>query len=119
MTLFDNQQSGELPLGHVVDIDRISVKGSAHTFRQSGSVSITVDPRASYYLVAFLSAQVSIGGQGIADAGQTLTIAFTAGDTTQLVPLLSVSPVPEPATYAQLGVGLMLIGLMLRRRRRA
>lgn len=117
VSLFDDQQTGELPLGNVVDIDRISVNGSAHTFRQSGSVSITVDPGDAYYLVASLSAQVSIGGQGIADAGQTLTIAFTAGDTTQLVPLLS--PVPEPATYAQLGVGLTLICLMLRRRRRA
>jgi len=72
VTLFDGKVSGELPLGHVVDIDRISVNGSAHDFRQSDSVSITLDPGDSYYLNAALTAQVAIGGQGIADAGETL-----------------------------------------------
>lgn len=114
VTLFDDgdKLGGELPLGHVVDIDRISVNGSAHTFRESGSVSITLDPGDTYYLAASLSAQVSIGGQGIADAGQTLTIAFTEGDTSQLDVLLAV---PEPSTYALLSVGFAFICLMVRR----
>jgi hypothetical protein len=118
VTLFDDgdKLGGELPMGRVVDIDRISVNGSAHTFRQSGSVSITLDPGDSYYLAAFLSAQVSIGGQGIADAGHTLTIDFTAGNTAQLAPLLP--SVPEPATYVLMSLGLGLTCLVLRRRRR-
>ena len=117
VTLFDDgdKLGGELPMGHVVDIDRISVNGSAHDFRQSGSVSITLEPGDSYYLNAALTAQVAIGGQGIADAGQTLTIAFTEGDTSQLDVLLAV---PEPASYALMGVGLMVTCLMLRRNRR-
>jgi hypothetical protein len=81
VALFDDgdKLGGELPLGRVVDIDRISVNGSAHDFRESGSVSITLDPGDVYYLSASLTAQVAVGGQGIADAGQTLTIAFTEG----------------------------------------
>lgn len=116
ISLFDDgdKLGGELPLGRVVDIDRVNVNGSAGTFRQSGSVSITLDPGDAYYLVASLSAQVSIGGQGIADAGQTLTIAFTEGDTSQLGALLS--PVPEPTSPALLGLGLALTLLHVRRK---
>jgi hypothetical protein len=124
VSLFDDgpKLGGERPMGNVVEIDRIPpvtgppIDGSTHDFRFSGSVSITLDPGDSYYLVAALTAQVSFGGQGIADAGQTLTFAFTAGDTSQLVALL---PVPEPSTYALMGLGLMLTCLMLRRRRHA
>jgi len=119
VSLFDDgpKLGGERPMGNQVAIDRIPpVDGSTHDFRFSGSVSITLDPGDSYYLVAALTAQVSFGGQGIADAGQTLTFAFTAGDTSQLVALL---PVPEPSTYALMGLGLMLTCLMLRRRRHA
>jgi hypothetical protein len=116
ISLFDDgdKLGGELPLGRVVDIDRVNVNGSARTFRQSGSVSITLDPGDAYYLVASLSAQISIGGQGIADAGQTLTFAFTEGDTTQLGALLS--PVPAPASPALLGLGLALTLLRARRK---
>jgi len=116
VTLFDDgdKLGGELPLGRVVDIDRISVNGSAHTFRQTGSVSITLDPGDVYYLSASLSAQVSIGGQGIANAGQTLTMVFTEGDPSQLNVLL----VPEPSTYALMGLGLALTCLLASRRRR-
>ena len=111
LTLFDDgdKLGGELPMGRVVDIDRISVNGTAGEFRQSGSVSITLDPGDAYYLAAFLSAQVSIGGQGIADAGHTLTIDFTAGNTAELLPLLP--SIPEPATYALMALGLMCLAL--------
>ena len=119
ISLFDDgdKLDGELPLGRVVDIDRVNVNGSAGTFRQSGSVSITLEPGDSYYLVASLSAQVSIGGHGIADAGQTLSFAFTAGDTSELLPMLSA--VPEPASYALFSLGLMLICLKLRQSQKA
>jgi hypothetical protein len=116
LTLFDDKDKlgGELPMGRVVDIDRISVDGTAHDFRLSGSVSITLNPGDDYYLAAFLAAQVSPGGHGIADAGNTLEIAFSAGDTSQLTPLLPA--VPEPSTYALMGIGLIFVGLMARRR---
>jgi hypothetical protein len=116
VALFDDgdKLGGELPLGRVVDIDRISVNGSAHDFRESGSVSITLDPGDVYYLSASLTAQVAVGGQGIADAGQTLTIAFTEGDTSRLNVLLAV---PEPSTYVLVVLGLVLTGALLRRRR--
>lgn len=119
ISLFDDgdKLGGELPLGRVVDIDRVNVDGSAGSFRQSGSVSITLDPGEAYYLTASLSSQISIGGSGIADAGNTLSLAFTAGDTAQLTPLLAA--VPEPSSYALFGSGLMLAWLKLRRRRTA
>lgn len=116
VALFDDgdKLGGELPMGHVVDIDRINLNGSAHDFRESGSVSITLAPGDSYYLASSLGAQVTIGGQGIADAGHTLTMEFTQGDTSQLDVLLAV---PEPSTYAMLGAGLLVLGLASRRRR--
>lgn len=106
----------ELPLGGLVDISQRSVNGSAHSFNENGAVAITLNPGESFYLSSFLSANVSQGGWGMADASHTLDVAFTAGDTSQLVPLLT--PVPEPTTWALWLLGLAGAGMRRRLRGR-
>ena len=96
LSLFDDvdKLGGELPMGQLVDIDQRNFNGAANTFRDSGSVSIMLNPGQSYYLAAFLAANVGLFGHGMADALHSLTIDFLAGDTGQLVAALPA--VPEP-----------------------
>ena len=95
LSLFDDvdKLGGELPMGQLVDIDQRNFNGAVNTFRDSGSVSIMLNPGQSY-LAAFLAANVGLFGHGMADASHSLTIDFLAGDTGQLVAALPA--VPEP-----------------------
>lgn len=116
LSIFDGKDPNiELPLGGLVDISQRSVNGSAGTFRENGAVAIKVNPGDSFYLQAFLSANVSVGGWGQADASNSLDVEFTAGDTRLLVPFLT--PVPEPSAYALMGLGLAVMLLAARRHR--
>lgn len=114
LSLFDDQDNNiEQPFGHLVDISQVMRNGSAHDFTESGSVSITLDnPGDSFYLLAFVAANVGLLGYGVADLSNTLTVEFVAGDTAQLVAALV--PVPEPPAYALLLLG--LAALAARRR---
>ncbi|KQV85679.1 PEP-CTERM sorting domain-containing protein [Pelomonas sp. Root1237] len=80
------------------------------------SVSITVDPGASFVLISQLSASVQMTYDTtdvLADASHTLRLtAITGGD-----PGLLVTAVPEPSTALLLSLGLIAL-LRLRRERR-
>ena len=116
MSIFDGKNPDiELPLGGLVDISQRSVNGSAGTFRENGAVAIMVNPGDGFFLQAFLSANVSVGGWGQADASNSLGVEFTAGDTSLLVPFLT--PVPEPSSSALMGLGLGLALMLLAARR--
>ena len=116
LSLFDDgdKLGGELPFGGQVDISQLNFNGTAQNFRESASVSITLNPGDSYYMVGFLAANVGLFGDGTANASHTLEIEFTAGNTALLVPMLQA--VPEPSGYALMALGLLLTGLAARRR---
>lgn len=116
LTIWDGKNpSVESPLGGLVDTNQKGVNGSAGAFSETASVSISVNPGDSFFLQAFLSANVSVGGWGSGDASNSLSVAFTAGDTSLLTPLLAA--VPEPSTYALMLLGLGLTAAAARRRR--
>jgi hypothetical protein len=122
LAVFDDgdKLGGELPKGREVDSSQKSFNGASETFLDGGSVSITVNSGASFYLSSFLSATVTGQAEGVADARDTFTTSFTAGDTSLLTALLpaSVVPppgVPEPSTYVMCASGFALLAFIRRR----
>jgi hypothetical protein len=119
LTIFDDgdKLGGELPKGHEVDHSDKLFKGPPHDFHEGGSVSITLDPGRSFYLSSFLSATVTGEAQGIANAGDTLTATFTAGDTSLLMAELPLPApaVPELSTYVMCAAGFALLAFIRHR----
>lgn len=86
------------------------------TQQKSFSVSVNVNQGDSFYLLAQLSALASItyaSADVSADAYNTMRLTSISGGDTQL---LQAAPVPEPSAAALLGIGLLAMLALLRRR---
>lgn len=79
----------------------------------SDSLTFAIQPLDIFTVQAGLVAHASsigFGRPGYADAYNTMTLSFTAGDTSLLIPLFDPPPpVPEPSTLLTLGVGLLVL----------
>lgn len=111
---------GELPYGDNLAIDHITFGGNGF-WADSRTVSFTMNPGDNFYVLASLFAQVDPFGDGWADAMNTMTASFTAGDVNLLTPtiLTGVPPatvVPEPSTIALMATGLVAVAIVRRRR---
>jgi len=111
---------GELPYGDNLAIDNITF-GDNGIWAGSRTISFMLNPGDNFYVLASLFAQVKPFGDGWADASNTMTANFTAGNVNQLAPyLLTAAPpttvVPEPATFVLIGSSLLAVALVRRRR---
>jgi hypothetical protein len=106
----------ETPLGQYIDGAQSFSGASTAAFRMQGVVGVDVNPGDSFYVNAFVAANVAFYGWGMADAGSTLSLAFTAGNTSALQPALQ--PVPEAPIGALFSIGLLALCAVRRRRRR-
>jgi hypothetical protein len=99
----------------------VGINSPPTSFSDSFSVSMTFAPGESFYMRAWLSAQVLgqyASADTFADAMHTMQVSsVTGGDTSLLLPGLA-GPVPEPGTAALWLAGVAVVGFMRARQRR-
>lgn len=109
---------GLAPLVRIIKTAR-TTPGS---FSDSASTSFTVGAGADFFVKAFLITQSTfldgLSLAGAADASNTFTASFTAGDVSLLTPTIAApaADVPEPGTLGTLLTGLVSLGFARRRR---
>jgi len=116
---FDPRREFNPVLG--LSFDHVNGDGTDKAVHFSGNVTFTVNPGDNIFVQATLDAFADSRSQQLfasADALHTLSMSFTQGDTSLLIPA-STSAVPEPSAGVLSAIGVAAVFLGSLRRRKA
>jgi hypothetical protein len=115
---------GTIPPGTTFDLQLNQTTPSAGSAVAAATLSGTITPTSSSVALVFNTTAFSIGGVNytISQPPGGIPIvspASNSGLTTLQGSAAAAQAVPEPATYFSLGAGVLIIGLLCKRRQRA